>query len=211
MRGVSRRSWQASRLRSRRPRQRRQPPRVPTVKLRLPPRFLLRCLLRRRRRPNPPHRRHLPLRRRRPNPPHRRHLPLRRHRRRNRLRQQRKQNQQLSSQLRRSRRRRHAQECRAHLDRRPPLGSTRGQLLRRARVPVLPADSRALRARPLGVREPRALATSRSLPRKEWVSRARRVPVQMAAGPLRRVRLLAALRCRAVVRGYRACRDPTQR
>ena len=196
MRGVSRRSWQASRLRSRRPRQRRQPPRVPTVKLRLPPRFLLRCLLRRRRRPNPPHRRH---------------LPLRRHRRRNRLRQQRKQNQQLSSQLRRSRRRRHAQECRAHLDRRPPLGSTRGQLLRRARVPVLPADSRALRARPLGVREPRALATTRSLPRKEWVSRARRVPVQMAAGPLRRVRLLAALRCRAVVRGYRACRDPTQR
>jgi hypothetical protein len=33
----------------------------------------------------------------------------------------------------------------------------------------------------------------------------------MAACPLRRVRLLAAPRCRAVVRDYRACRDPTQR
>jgi hypothetical protein len=196
LKDVSRRSWLTSRLRSRRLRQRRQPPRVPTGKLRLPPRFLLRCLPRRRRRPKPPHRRH---------------LPLRRHRRRNRLRQQRKQHQQLSSQLRRSRRRCHARECRAHLDRRPPLGSTRGQLHRRDRVPVLPADSRALLARPLGVPEPRALATTRSLPRKEWVSRARRVPVQMAAGPLHRVRLLAGLRCRAVVRGYRACRDPTRR
>ena len=196
MKGVSRRSWQASRLRSRKPRQRRQLPRAPTGKLRLRPPFLLRCLLRPRRRSNPPHRRH---------------LPLRRHRRRHRLRQQRKQNRQLSSQLRRSRRRVHAQECRVHLDRRPPLGSARGQLHRRARVPALPADSRALPARPLDVREPRALATTRSLPRKEWVSRGRRVPVQMAAGPLRSVRRLAALRCRAVGRGYRACQDPTQR
>jgi hypothetical protein len=198
LKDVSRRSWQASRLRSRRPRQRRRPPRVPMGRLRQPSWLLLRCLLRPRRRPIQPHRRR---------------LPLRRHRRRHRLRQQRKKRQQLqlSSQLRRSRRRCRVQECRAHLVRRPPLGSTRGQLHRRDRVPVLPADFRALPARPVGVREPRALATTRSLPRKEWVSRARRVPVQMAAGPPGRVRPLAALLCRAVVRGYRACRDPTQR
>jgi hypothetical protein len=197
LKDVSRRSWQASRLRSRRPQRRRRPPRVLTGRLRQPPRLLSRCLLKPRRRP---------LR------PHRRHLPLRRHRRRRRLRLQlrHRQQPQLSSQLRRSRRC-HGQECRGHLDRRPPLGSTRGQLRRRGRVPVLPADSRALPARPLGVREALALATTRSLPRKEWVGRAGRVPVQMAACPLRRVRLLAARRCRAVVRDYRACRDPTQR
>jgi hypothetical protein len=81
----------------------------------------------------------------------------------------------------------------------------------RGPVPVPPEDFLGLRARLLGVREPRALAITRLPPSREWVSRARRVQGPTAAGLQKRAPQLAAARRQVVVQGCPACQDPIQR
>jgi len=87
----------------------------------------------------------------------------------------------------------------------------RARLPRRGPVPVPPEDFLELRARPLGVREPRVLAITRLPLRREWVSHARRVRVPTAAGLQQRGPQLAAARRQVVVQGCPACQDPIQR
>jgi hypothetical protein len=65
---------------------------------------------------------------------------------------------------------------------------------------------------PQGVLVLRGQAITRSPPRKEWVSPARRVAVETAPDPQDNVRQPAALHWRqAAVQGLQACRDLTPR
>jgi hypothetical protein len=84
-----------------------------------------------------------------------------------------------------------------------------GQLPRRGPVLVLPADFLALQGD--GVPAPRAPATTRSRPRREWVSRVRHVPARTALDPQRRGLLPAAHRSQALVRECLVCRDQIRR
>jgi hypothetical protein len=202
LRDVSRRSWRASHLRSRRRQQRRQPPRRrPTASGRRPHRLLSRCPRRHRRRLHPPHKR-------RPHQPHQ--WKLHQQHRRHRLRQQLVQ---PNSQPPRKRRQVRVQACRARRARlHPPQGSATAQPPRHDRVLAQLEGFLVRQVRLPAVPAPPDPATTRSPLRREWVSRERRVQAPTVAGPQHPVRLLAAAdRSRALAPDCPACRGPIRR
>jgi hypothetical protein len=199
---VLRRSWLASRLRSRRPQPGRQPPRRrPTVSRWRPHRLLSRCQPRHQRRLQP----RLP---RRPQRSHQRRLrpPYLLHRMRQPLGQ-------LNSQRPHSRRRFPVQGCRAPQAslQHPPLGPATAQLSRRGHVLALLEDFLVRRVRQPAVLALPALATTPSPPRREWASRARHGQAQMVADLPHLGRLLVAVRCRALILDCPGCHDPIRR